>query len=87
MPVEEWLSGLERLNENLRGDGAIRPMPLEKLAGYYEHLAELAKGYEKNAAKLEENLKHVYRWRDEVKELEKGLQQLPAFQPDIGEPK
>jgi hypothetical protein len=45
--------------------------PLEKLAGYYEHLAELAKGYEKDPAKLEENLGHVYRWRDEVNELAK----------------
>lgn len=73
MPVEEWLSSLERLNENLRGDGAILSLPLDKLAGYYEHLAELAKGYEKDRAKLDENLKHVYRWRDEVKELEKAL--------------
>jgi len=69
MPVEEWLSSLEHLNESLRGEGAITSLPLEKLAGYYEHLAELAKGYEKNAAKLEENLKHVYRWRDEVRAL------------------
>ena len=45
---------------------AVPSLPLEKLAGYYEHLAELAKGYEKDAAKLEENLKYVYRWRDEV---------------------
>jgi len=69
MPVEEWLSGLERLDVTLRGEGEITPLPLDKLAGYYEHLAELAKGYEKDAAKLEENLKHVYRWRDEVKNL------------------
>lgn len=73
MPVEEWLSSLERLEESLRGDGAIVSLPLEKLAGYYEHLAELAKGYEKDAARLEENLRHVYGWRDEVKELMKLL--------------
>ena len=73
MPVEEWLSVLERLEENLHGEGAITPPPLEKLADYYEHLADLAKGYEKDSAKLEENLRHVYRWRDEVKELEKIL--------------
>jgi len=72
MPVEEWLSGLERLRESLRGEGAVTPLPLEKLAGYYEHLAELAKGYEKDKAKLEENLRHVYGWRDEVK----GLKEL-----------
>ena len=69
MPVEEWLSNLERLQESLRGNGTVTSLPLEKLAGYYEHLAELAKGYEKDAAKLEENLRHVYGWRDEVQDL------------------
>ncbi len=73
MPVEEWLSTLERLEENLHNEGVITSPPLEKLAGYYEHLAELAKGYEKNAVKLEENLRHVYGWRNEVKELEEIL--------------
>jgi hypothetical protein len=71
MPVEEWLSILEHLKESLHGEGAIIRPPLEKLAGYYDHLAELAKGYEKDRAKLEENLRHVYGWRDEVNELEK----------------
>lgn len=73
MPVEEWLSGLEGLEESLRSEGAIMRLPLDKLAGCYEHLAELAKGYEKDRGKLEENLRHVYRWRDEVKELEEVL--------------
>lgn len=70
MPVEEWLESLLRLEENLRRGIVARP-PLEKLAGYYDHLAELAKGYEKDPAKLEENLRHVYCWRDEVNELAK----------------
>ena len=73
MPVEEWLVTLERLKKELAGDGPITRQPLEKLAGYYEHLAELAKGYEKDRAKLEENLHHVYGWRDEVLELRKFL--------------
>jgi NAD(P)-dependent dehydrogenase (short-subunit alcohol dehydrogenase family) len=73
MPVEEWLLRLESLNKNLRCEGAIPSLPLDKLAGYYEHLAELAKGYEKDAVKLEENLKHVYYWRDEVQRLKKVL--------------
>lgn len=72
MPVEEWLATLRGLEENLSRGLASHP-PLERLAGYYEHLAELAKGYEKDPAKLEESLRHVYRWRDEVKELEKAL--------------
>jgi hypothetical protein len=75
MPVEEWLSNLEQLEKNLRDDGAVTALPLEKLAGYYEHLAELAKGYEKDATKLEENLRHVYGWRDDVDVLAKLLTQ------------
>ena len=70
MPVEEWLETLRQLGESLQNGIVSRP-PLEKLAGYYEHLAELAKGYEKDSAKLEENLRHVYRWRDEVSKLAK----------------
>jgi NAD(P)-dependent dehydrogenase (short-subunit alcohol dehydrogenase family) len=73
MPAEEWLSKLEQLGKALHDDGAITPLPLDKLAGYYEHLAELAKGYEKDKAKLEENLRHVYGWRDEVQELAKAM--------------
>ena len=69
MPAEEWLLTLKRLEEELRAERSITHPPLEKLAGYYEHLADLAKGYEKDKAKLEENLRHVYTWRDEVNEL------------------
>ena len=71
--MEEWLSTLEHLKNSLSGEGVVNRPPLEKLSGYYEHLAELAKGYEKDAVKLEENLRHVYVWRDEVKALEKLL--------------
>lgn len=73
MPVEEWLLTLERLEEGLRGQGAVTRPPVEKLAGYYEHLAELAKGYERDTAKLEENLRHIYGWRDEVEQLTKMI--------------
>lgn len=70
MPVEEWLRTLQDLKEGLCGDSAITHPPLEKLARYYEHLAELAKGYEKDPARLEENLRHVNRWCEEVQALE-----------------
>jgi NAD(P)-dependent dehydrogenase (short-subunit alcohol dehydrogenase family) len=75
MPAEEWLSALENLGESLGGDGSVTVPPLGRLAAYYEHLADLAKGYEKDKTKLEENLRHVYHWRDEVKELEKLITQ------------
>lgn len=70
MPVEEWLLTLERLEEGLGGKAAIQKPPLEKLAGYYKHLAELAKGYEKDSVKLEESLHYIYGWRDQVIALE-----------------
>jgi hypothetical protein len=71
MPAEEWLGMLAQLEENLHTDEPISRPPLEKLASYYNHLAELAKGYEKDPVKLEENLRQVYGWRDEVEQLEK----------------
>jgi NAD(P)-dependent dehydrogenase (short-subunit alcohol dehydrogenase family) len=71
MSVGEWLASLDRLEASLQGEGEILMIPLAKLAGYYDHLAKLAKGYEKDPVKLQENLKHVYGWRDEVAELEK----------------
>ena len=76
MPVEQWLDALLQLQSNLQPESTasqIPNLPLSQLAGYYNHLAELAKGYEKNAAKLEENLMHVYAWKDEVDQLIKTL--------------
>ncbi len=73
MSVEEWLDALKRLEASLQGESEIARPPLRKLAEYYNHLAELAKGFEKDAAKLEENLRHVYGWRDDVEGLEKML--------------
>jgi NAD(P)-dependent dehydrogenase (short-subunit alcohol dehydrogenase family) len=73
MPIEEWLLSLQNLKKNLAGMGTVTSPPLDKLAGYYEHLADLAKGYEKDPARLEESLQHVYGWRDEVRELKKAL--------------
>ncbi len=73
MSAEEWLAVLEQLERSLRGEGEVVVPELTKLTAYYNHLVELAKGYEKDAVKLEENLKHVYGWRDEVTELEAML--------------
>jgi len=73
IPVEEWLDALITLEKDLAGGEVSFVPPVEKLAKYYDHLADLAKGYEKDPAKLEENLKYVYGWRDEVRELVKVL--------------
>ncbi len=73
MPVEEWLMTLEHLEEGLQAGSSVTCPLLDKLAGYYQHLADLAKGYEKDRIKLQENLKHVDGWRDEVLQLDKLL--------------
>jgi hypothetical protein len=72
MPVEEWLQTLEQLMENL-GRGVPFNPPLDRLVDYYNHLAELAKGYEKDQAKLEDSLRHIYCWKDEVEKLQKMI--------------
>jgi hypothetical protein len=75
MPVEEWINTLETLRNDLSTSDRINNKPpFEKLADYYNHMAELAKGYEKNPAKLAENLKFVYGWKDEVDQLITALQ-------------
>lgn len=71
MPVEAWLDTLLQFEAGLVSDVRAARPPLEKLAGYYDHLAELANGYEKDAARLEESLRHVYGWRDEFERLGK----------------
>ncbi len=69
MSAEEWLDALDGLQAGLE-NGSLPPLPeLDRLAAYYDHLAELAKGFEKNPQKLEENLRYVYGWRDEVRQL------------------
>ncbi len=70
MSAEEWLSALAELATALKQNGEIKILALDKLANYYNHLAELAKGYEKDPVKLQENLHHVYTWRDEVVQLQ-----------------
>ncbi len=66
MPAEEWLERLTELKKAILNGEPFELPPLEKLAKYYEHLADLAKGYEKDPQKLADNLKFVYGWRDEV---------------------
>ena len=71
--TEEWLEALQRLEQGLQADSGFAHPPLNRLAGYYQHLADLAKGYEKDPARLQESLNHVYGWKEEVEALEKAL--------------
>ncbi len=73
MSADAWLGALDELAAGLKQERELKIPPLARLANYYDHLAELAKGYEKDQAKLQENLIHVYGWRDEVTRLEQLL--------------
>jgi NAD(P)-dependent dehydrogenase (short-subunit alcohol dehydrogenase family) len=60
LPVEEWLTDLRSLQSALEsGAAASRHLPLARLSGYYRHMAELAKGYERNPQKLQEALAYL----------------------------
>ncbi len=72
MPVERWLETLARLDEQLAAGGTVaaadRP-PLEKLAAYYGHMADLARGYVKDARQRDEQVGIVLGWQREVEAL------------------
>jgi len=43
--------------------------PFDGLVGYYAHLHEMAKGYIKDAAQREEQLRMVKSWQEDVEQL------------------
>jgi NAD(P)-dependent dehydrogenase (short-subunit alcohol dehydrogenase family) len=73
MPVDQWLADLDRLAQSLDAgemDGVTAvQLPLPRLASYYAHLQDLAKGYEKDPDKLAEYLRIVQSWQDDVEHL------------------
>lgn len=78
MPVEQWQETLARLEEFLsngdsQGIAELNP-PIVKLADYYRHMADLAKGYTKDKAKLAEHLQIIQTWIDEAEALARALQ-------------
>jgi hypothetical protein len=56
MPVERWIDSLVELESVLEGSDQSALMrlnlPIDKLVGYYLHMQDLAKGYEKDPAIL-----------------------------------
>jgi NAD(P)-dependent dehydrogenase (short-subunit alcohol dehydrogenase family) len=77
LPVQQWLVVLEQLEAALekRDVQAVNGLdaPLARLAGYYKHLADLARGYEKDPVKLEEAVRHVTAWQAEAEQLQQAL--------------
>ena len=74
MPAEQWLEALARLQDLLSGgdwQGAINlRVPLQQLAHYYQHLAKLAEGYEKDPETRRKSMGIVLNWRKSVLLLE-----------------
>ena len=73
MSVERWLESLEQVERSLieaESTGTVTDTPpLEQLAAFYVHLADLAAGYEKDPKKLEEHEKIIEGWKMEVESL------------------
>jgi NAD(P)-dependent dehydrogenase (short-subunit alcohol dehydrogenase family) len=73
MPVERWLESLGQLEERL-SDGRLhgvrdqRPA-LERLAAFYGHLGELARGYVKDPRQRDEQLELTAGWKADVERL------------------
>jgi NAD(P)-dependent dehydrogenase (short-subunit alcohol dehydrogenase family) len=77
MPVERWIEALDRLEARLRSADRLPSSadlpPLEKLAGFYGHLADLARGYVKDPAERAAQAAVVSGWRAEVEQLRLAL--------------
>jgi hypothetical protein len=73
MPVEQWLKALTGLETALEDEDwdAIdeQEIPLDTLAQYYTHLMELARGYEKDPAKLDVQMRTMQSWIHDVNSL------------------
>jgi NAD(P)-dependent dehydrogenase (short-subunit alcohol dehydrogenase family) len=76
-PVEQWLDLLAELDEYLQKEefasALTLDIPVGRLADYYAHLCELARGYEKDPVKLEESLRYVQSWQADAESLQKIL--------------
>jgi hypothetical protein len=71
MPVKRWLEALEGLEQVLQQGHALPllEVPVSKLAGYYAHLQELARGYVKDPEKLREQLPIIQGWEESAEAL------------------
>lgn len=73
MPVDQWLNALFTLEAMLESDDwdgiNEQNIPLDALAQYYEHLMDLARGYEKDPTKQDEQTRIIQGWVVEVASL------------------
>jgi NAD(P)-dependent dehydrogenase (short-subunit alcohol dehydrogenase family) len=73
LSVEEWLKTLEQLEQTLAARETAGVMaagaPFDGLARYYAHLYDMAKGYIKDPAQREEQLRIVKGWQEDAERL------------------
>jgi hypothetical protein len=79
-PVDEWLEILGRLERELiSGPGArVEPAPLDRLAAFYDHLGDLARGYAIEPACREHELRDVDRRAADIRQLADLLEPVHA---------
>ena len=75
LSIDEMQTTIKTLGNNLKINASTVDFiePLTQLAGYYLHQMEQLKGFEKNPKKLEENLKIINSWVEDVKTLTASL--------------
>jgi NAD(P)-dependent dehydrogenase (short-subunit alcohol dehydrogenase family) len=77
MPVERWLETLAQLEATLREEDwpALGRLdaPIHRLADYYVHMQDLARGYEKDSEELKEQLSAIRSWENEAESLANAL--------------
>jgi len=75
MSVDEMGAELARIADSLKGGRISKGTVeiLDKLGTYYKHQQELLQGFEKNPKKLEENLKEIQTWIDEIQTTSKSF--------------
>ena len=73
LPADEWLRVLDQLEAALEYQDsdalAMINAPFDRLAAYYEHLHDMAKGYVKDPVQRDEQLRIVRSWQREVEQL------------------
>jgi NAD(P)-dependent dehydrogenase (short-subunit alcohol dehydrogenase family) len=68
-PVENILAWLKEKQSGQPGFLKVDVEKMQKLSSYYKHLADLAKGYEKDKQKLADSLSHIQSWIEDIEGL------------------
>ena len=83
MSVDEMGAELARIADSLKGGRISKGTVeiLDNLRVYYKHQQELLQGFEKDPKRLEENLKEIQKWMDDIQGLIISLQHLNGRTP------